>query len=195
MQTAERSYVTEDDYLASERLAATKSELVNGKVIATAGASPKHNAIAANVSGALRALLKAKRSLVLTSDQRIHCPQTGLYNYPDVTIVCGPLRFHETARDTLLNPVVLVEVLSPSTEDYDREAKFAHYRTIASLREYVIVHQTQERVEHHQRLESGQWLLTDYQGLDTTVLLPSLDCQVPLTEIYDKLALLDDEAV
>lgn len=190
MQAAERILVTDDEYIERERQSETKNELLHGEIMAMAGASPKHNAIAANVAGTLRALLKRQPCIVFSSDQRVHVEATGLCTYPDVTVACdGPL-FHPKFRDTLLNPKLLVEVLSDSTEAYDRGAKFAHYRTLPSLTEYVLVSQHERRVEHYLRLDSGQWIFTAYEGEAATAALPSLGCEVPLAEIYEKVDLL-----
>jgi Uma2 family endonuclease len=117
---------------------------------------------------------------------------TGLFTYPDVTVVCNAPRFHPNGRDTLLNPRVLVEVLSSSTEAYDRGAKFAHYQSIGSLEEYVLVTQTSKRVEHYRRLETGQWLLSVSEGDDALLVLPGLGCQIPLAELYEGTELLDE---
>jgi len=189
--TAEDLRASEDEYIARERESETKSELVNGLIVAMAGGSPKHNAIAGNVLGALRSLLKTKPCIAFPSDQRVHIEATGMYAYPDVTVACGQPRFHPKFNDTLVNPKLLVEVLSPSTEAYDRGAKFAHYRTIPSLAEILFVSQDERCVEHYQRLESGQWLLTEYKGDEAIVSLPALECALPLSEIYEKTELLD----
>jgi len=190
MQPAKRTLVTDDEYIERERRSETKNELIHSEIVAMAGASPKHNAIAANVTGTLRALLKQRRCLVFSSDQRVHVEATGLYTYADVTVACDGLRFHPKYPDTLRNPKVLVEVLSDSTEAYDRGAKFAHYRTLPSLQEYVLVSQHEPRIEHYLRLESGQWVLTAYEGEGAIAALPTLGCELPLSEVYDKVNLL-----
>jgi Uma2 family endonuclease len=189
-QAAEQILVTEDEYLEHERRSEAKHELIHGVIVAMAGASREHNAIAGNVVRALGALLKERRCLVFPSDQRVHVEATGLFTYPDVTIACDGLRFHPKQRDTLLNPRVIVEVLSDSTEAYDRGAKFAHYRTIPSLLEYVLVSQHEHRIEHYRRLDTGQWVLTAYEGDAASVALPALGCELPLAEVYDKLDML-----
>lgn len=180
-----------DEYLERERRSETKHELVHGVAVAMAGGTPKHNAIAGNVIIALGQRLRG-RCLVFPSDQRVHVEATGLFTYPDVTVVCGAPRFHPNGRDTLINPRVLVEVLSSSTEAYDRGAKFAHYQSIASLEEYVLVTQTSKRVEHYQRLETGQWLLSVSEGDDAVLVLNGLGCEVPLAEIYAGTEVLDE---
>jgi Uma2 family endonuclease len=187
----EANMLTADEYLERERERETKHELVDGVEVARAGGSPKHDAIAGNVIIALGMRLRG-RCLVFPSDQRVHVEATGLFTYPDVTVVCGAPKLHPNGRDTLLNPRVLVEVLSTSTEAYDRGAKFAHYQSIGSLEEYVLVSQAEKRVEHFRRLETGQWLLTVAEGQEATLVLPALGCEVGLAEIYEGIELLDE---
>jgi Uma2 family endonuclease len=189
-QAAEQLLVTEDEYLARERLAGAKHELVHGQVVAMAGASPRHNAIAGNIVRALGNRLVERRCLVFPSDQRIHVEATGLYTYPDVSVACDGLRFHAKHQDTLLNPCLIVEVLSDSTEAYGRGAKFAHYRALPSLQEYVLVSQHENEIDHYRRADGGQWVLTFYQGDAASVALPVLGCELPLAEVYAKLDLL-----
>jgi Uma2 family endonuclease len=189
MQPAERHLHTADEYLELERRAETRSELVHGEIFAMAGGKPKHNALAWNVGVSLGVRLRASKSRCtgFTSDQRVHVEATGLYTYPDLTVSCGP-RFHPQHPDTLLNPTVIVEVLSSSTEAYDRGAKFAHYQSIPGFAEYVLVSQKERRIEHYRHLESPQateqWLLTVLQGDDAVLELPALGCAIPLGEIY-----------
>lgn len=185
--------LTADEYLEHERQRDAKHELVHGVEVAMAGGTPKHNAIAGNVIVALGQRLRG-RCLVFPSDQRVHVETTGLFTYPDVTVVCGRPRFHPNGRDTLVNPRLVVEVLSSSTEAYDRGAKFAHYQSIAALEEYVLVTQTTKRVEHYRRLETGQWLLSVSEGDDALLVLPGLGCEIPLVEIYAGTELLDEVA-
>lgn len=187
MQQIEPMRISEDEYLALERRSETKHELVNGVPVAMAGGSFQHNSIAANVLGALRVLLRGKSCRAVGSDQRVHVPATGLYTYPDVTVVCGKPEFHPKEPDTLTNPRVLIEVLSDSTEAFDRGAKFAHYRSIPSFVEYVLVAQNEPRVEHFRRLETGQWILTVYRGESARVELPALGCELPVGELYEGL--------
>jgi Uma2 family endonuclease len=189
-QAAEQVRVSADEYLERERRSETKHELIHGEMVAMAGASPQHDVIAGNVVRALGNLLQGRRCLVFPSDQRVHVEATGLFTYPDVTVACDELRFHPNRSDTLLTPRLLVEVLSDSTEAYDRGAKFAHYRTIPSLLEYVLVSQHERRIEHYRRLDGGQWVLTAYDDAAASVELPALGCALPVAEVYDKLDLL-----
>lgn len=185
MQAAPQHLYTEDEYVELERRAESKSELINGEIYAMSGAKPKHNAIAFNIARELSVRLRAAGSpcRVWNSDQRIRSEVTGLNTYADASVACGA-RFHAKYNDALVNPVVIVEVLSKSTEDYDHGAKFAHYRTLPSFVEYVLVAQRRRQVEHFRRLESGQWLLTLLEGDDAVLELSALGCTVPLRDIY-----------
>jgi Uma2 family endonuclease len=185
MQHVERPRYTEDEYVELERRAETKSELVNGEIYAMSGAKPKHNAIAVNVIAELRDRLRAGGSpcQVFNGDQRIRSEATGMNTYADAIVACSP-RFDAKYGEALVNPKVIVEVLSKSTEDYDHGAKFAHYRTIPSLTEYVLVSQRVHQVELFRRLEPGQWLLTVLEGDEAMLELPGLECAIPLREIY-----------
>jgi Uma2 family endonuclease len=183
MSTAERLQLTEREYLELERAADEKHEYVNGEAVAMAGASLRHNIITANISGNLWMQLRGKPCRPLSNDQRVHVPDTGLYTYPDVVVLCGPPKLHPQDDHTLLNPRVVFEVLSDSTELHDRTAKFAHYRRIEGFEEYVLVSQKERRVEHYRRVDGGQWLFTDYAG-EGAVVLPALGVELPLDEIY-----------
>jgi Uma2 family endonuclease len=186
VQPAPKHRVSSAEYLAVERASETKHELVNGVILAMSGASPVHNLVTMNLGGRLRELVGAKPRVVLSSDQRVHVPATGLFAYPDLTVVCGPLELHPEDDHTLLNPKVIVEVLSDSTEAYDRGAKFAHYQSIVSLEEYVLVSTRERRVEHYRRQESGQWLLTVHVGDESRVAFPALGGDVSLSSVYEK---------
>ena len=151
-----------------------------------AGASRVHSQVSANVIIALGTRLKGRPCIVHGSDMRVRVSPTGLYTYPDVVVVCGKARFEDKHTDTLLNPFVLVEVISPSTEAYDRGTKFAHYRTLESLTDYVLVSQDRPLIEHYTRQPDNLWLLTAYEGLEAVAPFPSIACELPLLEVYDK---------
>jgi Uma2 family endonuclease len=180
-QPAIKHLWTDSEYLASERSSLEKHELLDGEVFAMAGGSPRHNALTISVGALLRSLARPRGCSVFSSDQRIYIPATGLFTYPDVSVVCGKPVVHD--GDTIENPVLIVEVLSKSTQDYDRGAKFGHYRSILSLREVLFVTQQTHCVEHHRRLDSNQWLLSDVrQG---AVQLVSLGGSLALDDIYE----------
>jgi len=176
---------TPEEYLALERKATTKSEYLNGHIYAMAGASREHNLITGNIFGELRSQLRERPCEAYVNDMRLKISATGLYTYPDVAVVCGEPRFEDIDLDTLLNPIVLVEVLSPSTEAYDRGEKFAHYRRLESLQEYILVAQDCVRVEHYLR-QGEQWLLTELSNLDDVLHLVSISCDLSLHEIYTR---------
>ena len=186
MSVAPQSYISPQEYLARERRAETKSEYLDGEIFAMAGGSPQHNQISVNTSGELRQRLRDGDCIVYSSDQRVKVSATGLYTYPDVTVVCSEPEFDDDKKDTLLNPIVLFEVLSPATEDYDRGGKFKYYRALPSLQEYVLVSQDRPLVEHYVR-KQDQWIFTEIDSLQGTLVLPSLGCELPLAEIYLKL--------
>jgi Uma2 family endonuclease len=139
-----------------------------------------------NIAAELRAQLRSRPCEVYPADMRVKVAPTGLYTYPDVTVVCGDPSFEDEQHDTLLNPTLLIEVLSKSTENYDRGKKLEHYRQLASLMEYVLVAQDKPHVEHYVRQENEGWLLTEVKGLDAKLVLPAIDCQLQLAEVYHK---------
>jgi Uma2 family endonuclease len=178
--------MTPEEYLALERKAEVKSEYFAGEVFAMAGAGEAHNLMVTNVIVALGTQLRKRPCKVHPSDMRVLVSQTGLYTYPDAVVVCGEPRFLDDKRDTLLTPTLIVEVLSDSTEAYDRGQKFEHYRQIESLQEYVLVSQAAPKVERFLRQEAGTWLFSEATGLDATAELASIQCRLPLAEVYDK---------
>jgi Uma2 family endonuclease len=178
-------YLTAEAYLEIERRAETKSEYFGGRMYAMSGASRAHNLISGNLFREISTQLRGGPCEAYINDMRVKVSATGLYTYPDVTVVCGGPAFEDAHVDTLLNPDVLVEVLSPSTEAYDRGVKFAHYQSVESLKEYVLVCQDRGRAEHYLR-QGETWLLTVYTAPDAVLTLRSIGCDVPLREIYDR---------
>ncbi len=188
-----RPYLTAQAYLAQERDAETKSEYYAGQVYAMSGASEAHNLIVWNVSGELRSRLKKRPCRGYPSDMRVKVSPTGLYTYPDVTVVCGKPEFDDKRKDTLLNPTVIIEVLSESTEAYDRGKKFSHYRTLESLAEYLLIAQDAVAIDRYVRQPDGRWLLTAYRGLKAVAMIEAIDCELSLAEVYDKVEGLENE--
>jgi Uma2 family endonuclease len=184
MSAAPKPKFTPAEYLALERKAAFKSEYLNGEMFAMAGANRVHVIIRDNFAGELHAVLKGTPCRAYSVDMRVKVDATGLFTYPDIAIVCGMPQFEDDAFDTLLNPRAIVEVLSDSTEKYDRGTKFRHYRQIASLQEYVLVAQDEPLVERHVRQPDGSWLLTEFAALDRVFEFASVPARVPLAEIY-----------
>jgi Uma2 family endonuclease len=184
MATAEKRRITPQEYLARERAAETRSEYFNGEMFAISGANWAHALIKDNLACALGNQFKGGPCRVVTSDLRVKVDATGLYTYPDIVIVCGQPQFEDHVLDTLLNPIALVEVLSESTEKYDRGGKFAHYRQLPTVQEYILVSQDRPLVERFVRQADGSWLLTEFAGLETRFPFASVPAEVPLAEIY-----------
>jgi Uma2 family endonuclease len=184
-----KRYITSDEYLEKERIAKTKSEYFNGEIFAMSGASYAHNVIATNLLSELRNQLRGGPCRPVGSDMRVQIKETGLYTYPDVVVVCGEPKLANEQFDVLLNPRLIIEVLSPSTEAYDRGEKFAHYRTLDSLQEYVLVSQDRYRVERFVRQSGPHWLLTEATGPKSEILFESIGCRLPLSEIYEGVAI------
>jgi len=182
--SAAESRLSSQEYLEIERASATKHEFSAGQMYAMAGASRNHNRIALNTAAALMGFFGDGDCEVYSSDMRVKVEASGSYYYPDLAIACGNQRFEDGRQDTLLNPRVIFEVLSPSTEAHDRGEKFRQFREIESLREYVLVSQEYYLVEHFSRGADGRWVLTDARGLDATIKLPAIGCELPLSRIY-----------
>jgi Uma2 family endonuclease len=177
-------WISPEEYLAAEREADYRSEYFNGQVFAMSGGTDIHSLIAANVTALLHLQLRRGPCRVFTSDLRIKVAVTGLYTYPDLSVICGPREYDDTRRDTALNPTVIIEVLSPKTAAYDRGDKFAHYQRISTLQEYVLISQDRARVERYLRHDTG-WNYTDVTGLEGRVPLTSIGADLRLEEIYE----------
>src|SRR6266851_6519501 len=185
MSAVPKPYITPEQYLELERQADTKSEYFAGEIFAMAGGSPEHNLISGNAFGVLWSQLRDSPCTPYNSDMKVRVAE-DLYAYPDVTVVCGEAQFAGEEREVLLNPTLIVEVLSPSTEAWDRGGKFEQYRQRESLQEYVLVTQVRPHVERFARQASGQWLLTEVNGLEAVLSLPSIGCELALAEVYRK---------
>lgn len=176
--------ITPQEYLNRERKAAFKSEFFRGEIFAMAGGSPNHSLIAANFVREAGNALKDQPCAVYNSDLRIRVQPTGLYTYPDATIVCGELEFDDEERDTVINPTVIIEVLSDSTEKYERGKKSNHYRQIASLKELILISQDRPNIERFTRQPNGDWLFHEERELTANFDLKSLEISVMLAELY-----------
>ncbi len=182
-----KQYISPEEYLVMERVSPVKHEYFKGEIFQMAGTTERHAAVSSNINVSLGSQLKKRPCKTYQSDLRVHIPATGLYTYPDVVVVCGrPSLADKVYLDTLLNPVLIVEVLSPSTADYDRGAKFDHYRTIESLREYLLVWQDKKRVARYTKRDDGSWILNDFIGDDADIELNSIGCSLSMEDIYDK---------
>ncbi|MBS2019537.1 MAG: Uma2 family endonuclease [Deltaproteobacteria bacterium] len=184
---------TEVEYLALEAASETKHEFLDGAIVAMAGASPAHNALAANVTVALGRLTRGKGCITLTSDQRIHVPPTGLYTYADVLVACGERRYKAGRPASLLNPTIIVEVTSETTEDYDRGKKLINYQSIPELRDYVLVSHRERRIDHYRRGDHGEWIVATHTAPDARVLMSGLGEAFTVNDIYEGVDLAEGE--
>lgn len=185
---------TAEEYLASERDAFERHEWLDGMIYAMAGESPEHSLICTNVTITLGTQLKGKPCAVYSPNMKVYSRLSsdiglkGLFAYPDSTVVCGEARFHDEHRDVLINPRVVIDVLSPTTERYDRGKKFLRYQQNQSLTDYVMVAQAYPSVEHYARRTNGSWLYSVTTELTASVPLESIECLLPLAEVYDRIA-------
>jgi Uma2 family endonuclease len=189
MASQPKTYLTPEEYLVIERRNEYKSEYIDGEMVAMTGASRRHNLITVNIAREISSQLRGRPCEGYISDMRVRVPSARDYTYPDVVVVCGEPQFEDDYVDTLLNPTVLIEVLSDSTECYDRGRKFGLYRTVESLAEYVLVAQDEYRVEQYVKQPDGRWLLSDHRSPEASVELASIQCALMLSEVYEKVTL------
>ena len=177
--------MTEEEYLKFDRAAEYKSEFVAGEMYAMSGGRLRHADLASLLLIELHGQLKGRTCRVFNSDVRVRTPKSASYFYPDLSVVCGEPQTFKDSDDILVSPIVLVEVLSPSTADYDHGTKFAHYREIPTLEEYILVHTDAILIEQYTRQNSGNWLLSEHEGMEAELSLPSIDCSINLRAIYE----------
>lgn len=189
MSTQPKTFLTPEQYLEIERRAEYKSEYYNGEMFAMAGAKQAHNLLVGNLVAGLHSQLRSRPCQVYPSDMRVRVKPTGLYTYPDVIAVCVEPRFLDDQKDTLLNPGLLVEVLSPSTEAYDRGRKFEQYKSIESLREYLLVASDRVHADLYTRQADGRWLLTSADNMEDSLTLESVGVRLTLADLYEKVDL------
>ncbi|MFN5854805.1 MAG: Uma2 family endonuclease [Pseudanabaenaceae cyanobacterium] len=184
------------EYLAMEVESEARHEYINGEIIAMSGGTPNHNQIVLNIAGTLNFALKRQPYRVFVTDQRLWIPQQRVYTYPDVMVVNGDLVLQEGRKDTITNPMLIVEVLSKSTGNYDQSEKFAFYRTIPTFQEYLLVDQYTCHVQQYSKIEPKKWSFQEYDSLEDIVTFASVSLTLALTEIYDKveLEMLESEA-
>jgi Uma2 family endonuclease len=194
MSTLPRNFLTEEQYLEHDRAAEHKSEYYDGEMFAMAGAGLAHNRIVVNTGASLHAQLRGKPCEALPSDMRTRIGSAARYAYPDVTVVCGKPEVLDHRKDILLNPTVIVEVLSPSTAAFDHGFKFDMYTAIPSLREYVLIATDRVSVEVFARQPDGRWLLTKALRIEDAVELESVGCRLSLSDIYDRVEFTAAEA-
>lgn len=179
------AHMTESEYLAFERESGIKHEYINGEIFAMTGATENHNLISVNILTTLKSQLSGKGCKVYPADMRVRVQETGEYFYPDASAVCEKAQFAEGVFDSLINPDLIIEVLSSSTERFDRGKKFQIYRKIASLREYILIAQDKPHIERYALNHAGKWELTDVIGLDSSLKLISVECTLDMKEVYD----------
>jgi Uma2 family endonuclease len=183
----ETKHYTIDEYLELETASETRSEYRNGEIIPMTGGTPEHNEIASILNALLRVGMKGQPYSIFVADQRLWIPTPDLYTYPDIMIVPRPLERKPGRPDTLMNPVMIAEVLSKSTKAYDRDEKFAAYRTIATFQEYLLIDQYTPHVEQYAKTPDQKWLFSEYDGLEAVIPLASISCEIPLADIYSDL--------
>lgn len=181
-----QQFFTVEEYFALEENADHRSEYFGGEVFAMAGGSVNHNQIAGNLYTSLRGALGRKSCRTFMADMRLFVARYGLYTYPDIMVICGGIDFAPKRTDTVTNPVVLFEVLSPSTEAYDRGKKFEFYRTLPSLRDYVLVDQERVHIEHYRLADNRQWVLTVLDDAGEQLVIESIGAELPLSSIYEQ---------
>lgn len=179
--------LTPELYLARERKAEERSEFRHGRMYAMAGESLNHSTVCFNLGFRLGAQLLGKACRGFSPNMKICVSETGRYYYPDLSIACGEPVFHDDFKDVLLNPTVVIEVLSPSTEKRDRSTKLLDYQSIASLQDYLLISQDKPLIEHYARQQDGQWLYKATSGLESSVFIPSIECRLVLAEVYDRI--------
>ncbi|MBF0468003.1 MAG: Uma2 family endonuclease [Desulfamplus sp.] len=184
-QALKKSVMTQEEYLEFEKTSEERHEYFNGEIFAMVGASLNHNQISMNLGRELGVQLKDSPCRPFSNDLRVKIQHIDKYTYPDVVIVCGNIELEKSGgMETLLNPVVIIEILSDSTELYDRGTKFHHYRLLPSLREYILVSQHSCLVEKYARSDGGQWIYTSYEEMDRIMAIESVKCELILSDIY-----------
>jgi Uma2 family endonuclease len=181
-----QQYYSPKEYLELEVNSEERHECIDGQIITITGGTPNHNQIAGNFYAALNFALKPQPYRAFVTDQRLWIPNRRIHTYPDVMVVKTPLEYEEGRRDTLINPVFIAEVLSKSTKSYDRDEKFAAYRTISSFQEYVLIDQYRMHVEQYFKTENNKWIFSEYEDGDVILSLASVSFQISLADIYDK---------
>lgn len=180
-------YISEEEYLRMEEVSPVRHEYFDGEIFQMAGASENHNSIAMNISSELHQKLKKRQCKVFQNDMRLYIEKEEIYVYPDVIVVCGKPKFKKyKSLENLLNPILIVEILSDSTADFDKGRKFEYYRTIESFKEYLLVSQKTKQIMRYTKQSDGSWNLMDFIGDATEIELSSIECSLNTSDIYDK---------
>ncbi|MBS1551339.1 MAG: Uma2 family endonuclease [Bacteroidetes bacterium] len=185
MITKEKKYITPEEYLRLERESETKNEYYNGEICAMLGASLNHNILTTNILANLHNKLKNSKCIPFGSDMRMYVSENGLFTYPDVSVFCGDMKLYDDENDTALYPIVIFEVLSKATQDYDRGGKFKLYRDIKTLQDYVIVAQDSVSIEHYHKQPGNKWILEEFKHTSDELVLDSIIVSLKLSEIFD----------
>ncbi len=184
MSAIPKTYFTEEEYLALERATEYRSEYYRGEIFAMAGASNEHNLIVNNLNFHLFTHLRGRGCRMYTFEMRLRINVTRLYTYPDAMIVCGKSLYADDHVDTIVNPLIIVEVLSDSTESYDKGKKFDHYRQVPTVQEYILISQEIPQIERRVRVSATEWRLQVYDGLESVLPLDAIDTRIRLADIY-----------
>ncbi|MEB3885783.1 Uma2 family endonuclease [Lyngbya sp. CCY1209] len=185
--TQSKTY-TAEEYLALEVESDIRSEYRDGEIVPMTGGTPKHNKLSSALNALLWFALRGKPYTVFVTDQRLWIPNKNLYTYPDVMVTPEPVELMSGRKDTVINPILLAEVLSDSTKHYDRGDKFEAYRTIATFQEYLLIDQNRPHLEQYVKQAENQWLFTEYNGMEQTITLRSLDVEIALADLYEAIA-------
>jgi Uma2 family endonuclease len=185
MQAEEKKFFTPDEYLELEVNSDTRHEYIDGEIIPMTGGTPEHNEIASILNAVLRVSLKGKLYSIFVADQRLWIPDRKLYTYPDVMVVPRPLERQQGRTDTIMNPVMIAEVLSKSTKSYDRDEKFSAYRTIPTFREYLLIDQYTPHVEQYSKTDSHKWIFTEFNDMESSISLSSIPLEIRLADLYE----------
>jgi Uma2 family endonuclease len=183
----QQRYYSPQEYLELEEAAEFRSEYHAGEIIPMTGGTPNHNQIAGNFYAAILAALRGQPYRVFMTDLRLWIPQRKIYTYPDVMVASRPVELLEGRKDTITNPLMIAEVLSISTESYDRGKKFEHYRTIPTFQEYILIDQYRMHVDQFSKTEKGRWLFSEYDGEAAVLSLTCVQLQIPLPDIYQEI--------
>jgi Uma2 family endonuclease len=175
-----------EEYLALEETAEYKSEYIDGEIAPMTGGSINHNRIVRNVLTLFTVALDSTECEALGGDMRLWLPEYNVFTYPDITVICDDPVFYPGRTDTISNPVLIVEVLSPSTEDDDRGTKFQRYRSLPMLHDYILIHQSNAQIEHYGRTQNGGWLLTETKGFEAVLDISTFEIKLPLAQVYER---------
>ncbi|WP_446008365.1 Uma2 family endonuclease [Candidatus Electrothrix sp.] len=189
-QVQSQSWISPEEYLNIERRSTSRSEYVDGEMFAMAGATRQHNRISSNLVSEINQHIKSGDCNIYSSDLRVHVPSTGYFTYPDIVITCGKEEFTDAHNDVLVNPLVIIEILSDSTASIDRGKKFEQYRELASFVEYLLIEQRTPHIEQYILYDAQEWRYRTIRGIDEQVIIQAIDCTLLLRDIYHKVDLL-----